>query len=194
MLNYRLRSQFLTILSFFDRLRFKRHLSLVMERDHSWLLSINDKKIRYLIFKKFSFSYPNVSKVVLNLSSVEFSHLELTILAHGLDHCIPSSIVKHKEIYSKFEVLFAQLWRLQPVSTDLVSDLKARLNDLAHTYAGTPVSSWEYIPPPAPVLDYSSKYNPSGSQPSLNDTNYGTPLPQPCLPPSNLSATARKNR
>ena len=32
------------------------------------------------------------------------------------------------------------------------------------------------IPPPAPVLDYGTKYNPSGSQPGLNDTNYGTPF------------------
>ena len=50
----------------------------------------------------------SVSKVVLNWSSVEFSNLELTILAHGLDHCIPSGIVKCEEIYSEFEVLFAQ--------------------------------------------------------------------------------------
>ena len=50
------------------------------------------------------------------------------------------------------------------------------------------------IPPPGPALDYGTKYNPSGSQPGLNDTNYGTPLPQPCPPPSSLSATAWKNR
>ena len=86
---------------------------------------------------------PNVSEVVLNLSSVEFSNLELTILSHSLDHCIPSRSIKRVEVYSEFEVLFAQLRRLQPVSTDRVCDLKARLNDLAHTYAGTPVSSWE---------------------------------------------------
>ena len=50
------------------------------------------------------------------------------------------------------------------------------------------------IPGPYPALDYGTKYNPTGSQPGLNDTNYGTPLPQPCPPPSNLSATAWKNR
>ena len=50
------------------------------------------------------------------------------------------------------------------------------------------------IPGPYPALDYGTKYNPSGSQPGLNDTNYGTPLPQPCPPPSSLSATAWKNR
>ena len=50
------------------------------------------------------------------------------------------------------------------------------------------------IPGPYPVLDYGTKYNPSGSQPGLNDTNYGTPLPQPCPPPSNLSDTTWKNR
>ena len=50
------------------------------------------------------------------------------------------------------------------------------------------------IPGPYPVLDYSTKYNPSGSRPGLNDTTYSTPLPQPCPPPSSLSATAWKNR
>ena len=80
---------------------------------------------------------------VLDLSSVEIFNLEHTILAHGLDHCILSSIIKREEIFSEFEVLFTQLRRLQPVSTDSVSDVKARLNDLAHAYAGTPVSSWE---------------------------------------------------
>ena len=29
---------------------------------------------------------------------------------------------------------------------------------------------------PDPVLDYGTKYNPSGSQPGSNDTNYGTPF------------------
>ena len=62
-------------------------------------------------------------------------------MAHGLDHCIPSSTIKREDIFSEFDVLFAQLRRLQPVSTDSVSDVKARLNDLAHAY--TPVSSWE---------------------------------------------------
>ena len=81
--------------------------------------------------------------MVLNFSSVEFSNLELTILAHGLDNCIPSCIIKCEEVYSKFEVLFAQLRQLQPVSSDCVSDLKVRLNDFAYAYAGTPVSTWE---------------------------------------------------
>ena len=59
---------------------------------------------------------------------------ELTILAHGLDHCIPSRSIKREEVYSEFEVLFTQHKRLQPVSTDRVSDLKVRLNDLAYAY------------------------------------------------------------
>ena len=39
--------------------------------------------------------------------------------------------------------MFAQLRRLQTVSTDRVSDLKAQLNDHANTNVGSPVSSWE---------------------------------------------------
>ena len=59
------------------------------------------------------------------------------------DHCIPFRSIKHEEVYSEFEVLFAQLRRLQPVSTDRDSGLKAVLNDLAHAYSGNPVSTWE---------------------------------------------------
>ena len=141
---YRFRLQLLSTLSFFDRLWFERYLSLIIKSSRSRLLSLNDKRLRYLIFKKYGcFSDPNVSKVVLNLSSVEISNLELTILIYGLDQSIPSRSIKQEEVYSKFEVLFAQLGRLRPVSADGVSDLKKRLNDLAHAYARSPVSSWE---------------------------------------------------
>ena len=40
--------------------------------------------------------------------------------------------------------LFSPKLRLQPVSTTHVGDLKARLNDLAHSYAGTPISYSEF--------------------------------------------------
>ena len=137
---YRLRLQFIGTLFFFDRLRFERYLSLVIETSRSRLFFLNDKRLRCLIFKKYGcFSDPNVNNMVLNLSSVEFSNLELTILAHGLDHSNPSRSIKREEMYSEFEVLFSQLRRLQPFSTNRVSDL----NDLAHTYAGTPVSNRE---------------------------------------------------
>lgn len=47
-----------------------------------------------------------------------------------------------------FEVLFAQLSRLSFLSKDKFNVLEARLNDLAHDYAGTPtdcaVFSWEH--------------------------------------------------
>ena len=81
--------------------------------------------------------------MVLNLSSIEFSNLELTILAYGLDHCIPSHSIKCEEICSKFEVLVYRNGLKSPQLCKHVSDLKARLNDLAHVYVGTPVSSWE---------------------------------------------------
>lgn len=39
-------------------------------------------------------------------------------------------------VSSEFEVFFAQLDRLQPESVNNVSNLKARLNELAYSYAG----------------------------------------------------------
>ena len=47
---YRLRLQFPRHLSFFDRLQFERYLSVVIESSRSRLLSLNDKRLRYLIF------------------------------------------------------------------------------------------------------------------------------------------------
>ena len=39
------------------------------------------------------------------------------------------------------------------------------------------------VPGPYPVLDYGTKYNPSGSLPGLNDTNYGTTFATPLSAP-----------
>ena len=41
--------------------------------------------------------------------------------------------IKKDEISSEFEVLFAQLARLQPESSDKVGDLQVKLNDLVHS-------------------------------------------------------------
>ena len=51
---------------------------------------------------------------------------------------------KWEEIYSESEVPFAQIKRLQPVSSTHVEDFKARLNDVAHSYTGILVSYSEF--------------------------------------------------
>ena len=52
------------------------------------------------------------------------------------------------------------------------------------------------IPGPGPALDYRTKYNPSGSQPGLNDTNYGTPFCHNLvrLPPVSLLQRGKTDR
>ena len=51
---------------------------------------------------------------------MKIGNLELSIFACGLDYCIPSSGTKPGVIYSEFEVLFAQIKRLQPFSSTYV--------------------------------------------------------------------------
>ena len=66
------------------------------------------------------------------------------VLDHGLDFCIPLPGVKREEVFSEFEILNAQAERLARVSETKIRDLRAKLNDLAHSYASTPVSHSEF--------------------------------------------------
>ena len=63
-------------------------------------------------------------------------------------------------------------WNVQLPSEELAgSNVSTKHFRLQPEYRGT-----RSIPPPGPALDYGTKYNPSGSQPGLNDTSYGTPF------------------
>lgn len=79
-------------LLFFDRIHFIQYAAFIHECSHSRLACKHLNKLQYLIYKKFSrFANPNMGQNVLNLSSVQFSVLELAILLHGLEFCIPPS-------------------------------------------------------------------------------------------------------
>ena len=48
-------------------------------------------------------------------------------------------------MFAEFEVLFAQLLHHTPQSIEHLSALKAKLNDLAHSYSGAPIDSGDYL-------------------------------------------------
>ena len=80
--------------------------------------------------------------MVLNLSSVEFLNLELIILAHCLDPCIPSRSIRHEEVYSELDFILHNSGDFSRFLKTVLVNLR-RDKDLAHAYAGTAVSSWE---------------------------------------------------
>ena len=55
------------------------------------------------------------------------------MLSHGLDLCIPNSNVSSESTFAEFESSLTQLDRHTPVSAEVYSALKAKLNHLAHT-------------------------------------------------------------
>lgn len=143
--NVQLWREIVSILSCFDKVRFARYVAILQERDIKKLVLKSNNKLQHLIDKKFGCTTnPNIGSNVLNLSSHDLSPSELMVLDHGLDFCIPLPNVKRKELFSEFEILNAQAERIAPVSETKTRDSKAKLNDLAHSYASTPVSHSEF--------------------------------------------------
>ena len=57
----------------------------------------------------------------------------------GLKFCLPPTNVKREEVFAEFEILFAQLLHHKPKSIDELRLLKAKLNELAHSFCGSPI-------------------------------------------------------
>ena len=86
----------------------------------------------------------NKEKHILNLSDYSLSDTERFVLSNGLDFCLPSKSVNRVEVFAEFEILYAQLARQKPISSNELSSLKAKLSDLAHAYCGTPVDLGDF--------------------------------------------------
>ena len=52
---------------------------------------------------------------------------------------VRSTFIGGRNLFSEFEILYAQLARQKPISSNELSALKAKVSDLAHAYCGTPV-------------------------------------------------------
>ena len=55
------------------------------------------------------------------------------------EFCLPPTNIKREEIFAEFEILFAQLLHHKPKSIDELSLPKAKLNELAHSFCGSPI-------------------------------------------------------
>ena len=77
-------------------------------------------------------------KHIVNLSFYFLSGTEKFVLINGLDFCLPPKSINREEVFAEFEVLYAQLAKQKPISSNELSALKAKLIDLAHAYCVTP--------------------------------------------------------
>ena len=71
-------------------------------------------------------------------------HTSILFTAHslgnpGLEFCLPPTNIKREEVFAEFEILFARLLHHKPKSIDELSLLKAKLNELAHSFCGSPI-------------------------------------------------------
>ena len=83
-------------------------------------------------------------KHIVNLSDYSLSDTEKFVLSNGLDFCLPPKSINREEVFAEFEILYAQLARQKPISSNELSALKAKLSDLAHAYCGTPVDLGDF--------------------------------------------------
>ena len=65
-------------------------------------------------------------------------------MSNGLDFCLPPKSVNREEVFTEFEILYAQLARHKPISADELIALKSKLSDFAHAYCGTPVDLGDF--------------------------------------------------
>ena len=78
------------------------------------------------------------------MSSHKLSNTENFVLFHGLEFCLPPYNVKREQIFAEFEVLMDQLLHHSSKSKKDLSALKARLNDLAHSFCGSPIDLTDF--------------------------------------------------
>ena len=128
----------------FDRIRFLRLMSSIHKRSICKLTARRISKVAYLIKKRFGhIKKPYVDGVVFNLSTFRPTELESLILGHRLDFCVHFHMPDREKVFADIEVLYSQLSRLKPSSNLASSGFKAKLNSLAHTFAGMSVASEE---------------------------------------------------
>ena len=65
-------------------------------------------------------------------------------MSHGFEFCLPPSNVKREQILAEYEVLMGQLFHHSSNSKEDLRALKARLNDLAHSFCGSAIDLTDF--------------------------------------------------
>jgi len=122
-------------LSTFDYFRFSRYLADIEQRQRDLINTKHFRNINWLLKQRIGSVSANYGNNICNLSSYKLSDAEKFVLSHGLDFCLPPSSIKREQVFAKFEILLGQLFHHMSKSKDNVSALKAKLSDLAHSFA-----------------------------------------------------------
>ena len=121
-------------LSFFDRIRFCRYLSILDERAERKTNNQQLRQLASLKSKRFGKALSDTEQHILNLSEYELYDLERFVLSHGLSFGLPPKSVSKKQTSAEFESLWAQLQHHAAANKEQRDLLKARLADLAYIY------------------------------------------------------------
>ena len=133
-----------TRVSFFDWIGFCRYLSNIDCKKRNQIEAKNFQNLQWLLKQRFGSVASNYRNNICNLSSHKLSDTENFVLSHGLEFCLPPSNVKREQIFAEFEVLMGQLFHHSSKSKEDLSALKARLNDLAHLFSGSPIDLTDF--------------------------------------------------
>ena len=74
----------------------------------------------------------------------DLSETERYVLAHSLEFCLPPSNIKREEVFAEFKILLSQLLHHKPKTSDELILLKAKLNEVAHSFCGSPIDTSKF--------------------------------------------------
>ena len=123
-------------LSFLDKIRFCKLLSLTTERLRQQVETKNTKTMKWLVQSQLGQGVLRHSHIV-NLAGIDLTDIQKDVLCRGLDFGIPPRVDK-LEVFAEFELCWRQLEDL-PTSEDKHAECKTTLASLAHKFANTKV-------------------------------------------------------
>ena len=139
-------------LSFFDLLRFCRYLAQIESVKQKQIRIKHFNTVNWLRKQRFGISVSLSNENIINLSDYNLSETERYVLAHGLEFCLPPSNIKREEVFAEFEILLSQLFHHKPKTSDELILLKAKLNEVAHLFCGSPIDTFKLNIYPLHVL------------------------------------------
>ena len=131
-------------LTFFDTIRFCRYLALLDGGTESNSKIKHQRLLFSLRRDRLGNAFSGTTRHILNLSDYDLSDTESFVLSHGLNFGLPPRYLGEKEIFAKFESLWAQLLHHSASSAEKRTALKARLADLARLYFDSTINSRDF--------------------------------------------------
>ena len=133
-----------SFLSFFDWLRFYRYLAQIELVKQKQIRVKHFNTVNWLRKQSFGISVSLSDENIINLSDYNLSETERYVLDHGLGFCLPPSNIKREEVFAEFEILLSQLLHHKPKTSDELILLKAKLNEVAHSFCGLPIDTSKF--------------------------------------------------